>query len=201
MSGEKPTEPPKKKRGRPKGSKSKSKETKIEEIKPEEPKEEPKVAAKPEEPKIEAKPEEPKEEPKIEAKPEEPKETPAEKKEETAIEKIEEEKPKPKEYTPEEIEEIAKKVETPSDQTPVYRPEHILSQEYEGSTNYEQAIRQVREETEAKLARLRDDPNADILELKKAEEDLMILDSLHENYNIGMNVFRTAKGGRDKLRE
>ncbi len=166
MSGEKPTETPKKKRGRPKGSKSKSKEPKIEEIKPEE-----------------------------------PKETPAEKKEETAIEKTEEEKPKPKEYTPEEIEEIAKKVETPSDQTPVYRPEHILSQEYEGSTNYEQAIRQVREETEAKLARLRDDPNADILELKKAEEDLMILDSLHENYNIGMNVFRTAKGGRDKLRE
>ncbi len=178
MSEEKPTEPPKKKRGRPKGSKSKPKESKIEEIKPEEPKEEPKV----------------------EAKPEEPKEAPAEKKEETALEKTEE-KPKPKEYTPEEIEEIAKKVETPSDQTPAYRPEHILSQEYEGSTNYEQAIRQVREETEAKLARLRDDPNADILELKKAEEDLMILDSLHENYNIGMNVFRTAKGGRNKLRE
>ena len=164
MSGEKPTEPPKKKRGRLKGSKSKSKEPTIEEIKPEE-----------------------------------PKDVPAEKKEETAIEKVGEEKPK--EYTPEEIEEIAKKVETPSDQTPAYRPEHILSQEYEGSTNYEQVIRQVREETEAKLARLRDDPNADILALKKAEEDLMILDSLHENYNIGMNVFRTAKGGRNKLRE
>jgi len=191
LSEEKPTEPPKKKRGRPKGSKSKPKEPKTEEIKPEEPKEEPK---------IEAKPEEPKEEPKVEAKPEESKEAPAEKKAETAIEKIEE-KPKPKEYTPEEIEEIAKKVETPSDQTPAYRPEHILSQEYEGSSNYEQAIRQVREETEAKLARLRDDPTADILELKKAEEDLMILDSLHENYNIGMNVFRTAKGGRNKLRE
>ncbi|MEE9563659.1 MAG: hypothetical protein V3V69_01865 [Nitrosopumilaceae archaeon] len=187
MSEEKPTDPPKKKQGRPKGSKSKPKESKIEEIKPEEPK-------------VEAKPEEPKEEPKVEAKPEEPKEVSAEKKEETALEKTEE-KPKPKEYTPEEIEEIAKKVETPSDQTPAYRPEHILSQEYEGSTNYEQAIRQVREETEAKLARLRDDPNADILELKKAEEDLMILDSLHENYNIGMNVFRTAKGGRNKLRE
>jgi len=196
LSEEKPTEPPKKKRGRPKDSKSKPKEPKTEEIKPEEPK----IEAKPEEPKVVAKPEEPKEEPKIEAKPEEPKEAPAEKKEETAIEKIEE-KPKPKGYTPEEIEEIAKKVETPSDQTPAYHPEHILSQEYEGSSNYEQAIQQVREETEAKLARLRDDPNADILELKKAEEDLMILDSLHENYNIGMNVFRTAKGGRNKLRE
>ena len=196
MSEEKPTDPPKKKQGRPKGSKSKPKEPKTKEIKPEEPK----VGAKPEEPKVEAKPEEPKEEPKVEAKPEELKEAPAEKKEETALEKTEE-KPKPKEYTPEEIEEIAKKVETPSDQTPAYRPEHILSQEYEGSTNYEQVIRQVREETEAKLARLRDDPNADILELKKAEEDLMILDSLHENYNIGMNVFRTAKGGRNKLRE
>lgn len=191
MSGEKPTEPPKKKRGRLKGSKSKSKEPTIEEIKPEEPKKE--------QLKVEAKPEETKEEPKVEAKPEEPKDAPAEKKEETAIEKVGEEKSK--EYTPEEIEEIAKKVETPSDQTPAYRPEHILSQEYEGSTNYEQVIRQVREETEAKLARLRDDPNADILALKKAEEDLMILDSLHENYNIGMNVFRTAKGGRNKLRE
>ncbi len=175
MSEEKPTEPPKKKRGRPKGSKIKPKEPEIEEIKTEAPK--------------------------VEAKPEEPKEAPAEKKEETALEKAEEEKPKPKEYTPEEIEEIAKKVENPSDQIPAYHPEHILSPEYEGSSNYEQAIRQVREETEAKLASIRDDPNADTLELKKAEEDLMILDSLHENYNIGMNVFRTAKGGRSKLRE
>jgi hypothetical protein len=57
LSEEKPTEPPKKKRGRPKGSKSKPKEPKTKEIKPEEPK-------------VEAKPEEPKVEPKVEAKPE-----------------------------------------------------------------------------------------------------------------------------------
>jgi len=36
---------------------------------------------------------------------------------------------------------------------------------------------------------------------KRVEEDLKTLDYLYQNYYIGMNVFRTAKGGREKIRE
>ena len=58
-----------------------------------------------------------------------------------------------------------------------------------------------KEETQQRLVRLRSDPNASAQEINQAEEDLKTLDYLYENYNIGMNVFRTAKGGRAKLRE
>lgn len=121
-------------------------------------------------------------------------------KETTAIEK-KEEKPKPKEYTKEEIEEIARKVESPSDQTPTYKPVNVLSPEYEGTSNYEIGLRTVRKDLEEKLARLKNNPDANSLELKQTEEDLKTIDYLYENYHLGMNVFRTAKGGRAKLRE
>ena len=168
------SEEPKKKRGRPKGSKSKKTE-KTKEPKVEAPKEEPKV----EEPKTEA----PKEEP-----------TDVEKKDEP-------EKTKQKEYTPEEIEEIAKRVETPSDVTPPYNPEHVLSPEFKGTSNYELGLETVREEKEQKIASLKRNPDANPEEIRLLEEDLKTLDYLYENYHVGMNVFRTAKGGRDKLRE
>ena len=137
-----------------------------------------------------------------EDKKEDPKAAAPENAEETAVEtKEEEEKPKPKEYTPEEIEEIAKKVETYSDQTPAYDPQHILSPEYEGNSNYEEGIKLKREETEQLLAQLKADPKVNPQKLRQAEEDLKTLDYLYQNFHIGMNVFRTAKGGRDKLRE
>jgi colicin import membrane protein len=44
-------------------------------------------------------------------------------------------------------------------------------------------------------------PNSSAQEIHLAEEDLKTLDYLYENFNLGMNVFRTAKGGRSKLRE
>ena len=109
--------------------------------------------------------------------------------------------PKPKEYTSEEIAEIAKKVETYSDQTPAYNPQHILSPEYKGTSNYEEGILLVRQETESRLAALQANPDASPQQLRQAEEDLKTLDHLYENFNIGMNVFRTAHGGRSKLRK
>ena len=124
----------------------------------------------------------------------------AEEKNENAVEK-KEEKPTIKEYTPEEIEEISKKVETPIDNTPQYIPKHVLSPEYEGTSNYEVGIKIIKEETEAKLARLKNSPSADPLQIKKLEEDLKTMDYLYQNYHLGMNVFRTAKGGRDKLQD
>ena len=120
----------------------------------------------------------------------------------TAVEKKEElEKPKPKEYTPEEIEEIAKRVETYSNQTPKYDPQHVLSPEYEGTSNYEQGIEIVRSELEEKLTRLKQHPEENEREIRRTEEDLKKLDNLYENFHLGMNVFRTAHGGREKLRE
>lgn len=97
--------------------------------------------------------------------------------------------------------EISKQVEIPTDQTPKYIPEHVLSPEYDGKSNYEIGITNQREETQQRLARLQGDPNSSEQEIKQAEEDLKTLDYLYENYHNGMNVFRTAKGGRAKLRE
>lgn len=131
---------------------------------------------------------------------EETKETPKEADAQTAVEK-KEEKPTPREYTKEEIEEIAKRVETYSNQTPDYNPEHILSPEYHGTSNYEEGIKIVRQEIEQKLEKLKQDPENNQKQIQQAEEDLKTLDHLYENFHIGMNVFRTAHGGREKLRE
>ena len=96
--------------------------------------------------------------------------------------------------------EISRKVEIPADQTPKYRPEHVLSAEFGGTSNYEIGIKNQREEIEQRLIRLKNDPNASAQEINLAEEDLKTLDYLYENFYVGMNVFRTAKGGRAKLR-
>lgn len=38
-------------------------------------------------------------------------------------------------------------------------------------------------------------------DVKKLEEEIENLRSLYENYNLGMNYFRRARGGRSGLRE
>jgi hypothetical protein len=103
--------------------------------------------------------------------------------------------------TEDEQEEISRLVEIPSDQVPEYKPKHILSPEFGGASNYESGISTLVAETRQKLDRLRSDPNTTPDEISRAEQDLKYLDSLHDNFYFGMNVFRTAKGGRDKLRE
>jgi len=97
-------------------------------------------------------------------------------------------------------EQISRQVQIPQDQTPEYNPQHILSPEFAGVSSYEREIKNQREEVEQRLIRLKNDPNASDQEINLAEEDLKTLDYLYENYYIGMNVFRTAKGGRAKLR-
>jgi len=76
-----------------------------------------------------------------------------------------------------------------------------LSQEFSGVSNYEKGIESIKQETEEKLNRLKNDPNSSSAEIKQVEIDLKKLNHLFENYHVGMNVFRTAKGGRDKLRK
>ena len=98
----------------------------------------------------------------------------------------------------EEKDEITRKALDYEDTTPIYDPQNILDERYGGNSNYEVGITVLGDELQAKLERLRNDPESITEDIEKAEQDLSYLDSLHENYNLGMNVFRTAKGGRDK---
>ena len=103
--------------------------------------------------------------------------------------------------TGDEIEEIARKVQIPKDQTPKYNPENVLSPEFGGTTNYESGLVDMIEEAKQKLDKLLNDPEANQQEIELAKLALKKLNYLYDNYNLGMNVFRTAKGGRDTLRE
>lgn len=115
--------------------------------------------------------------------------------------KPEDDEPEPRTYTPEEIEEISRRAESYRDSTPPYEPTRVLSPEYGGTSNYERGINEFRSQKAAELERLRADPDAPRAALEAAEEGVRTLDHLYENYHLGMNVFRTAKGGRSKLRE
>ena len=103
--------------------------------------------------------------------------------------------------TQNEADEISRKVLIPTDQTPKYEPTHILSPEFFGASNYETGINDLTEETQQKLERLKNDPDAIPADIERAEKDLKYMENLINNFNFGMNVFRTAKGGREKLRE
>ena len=99
----------------------------------------------------------------------------------------------------EQQDELTRKAEIPIDNTPQYNPEHILSPEFAGVSNYESGIGNFLEETRQRLAELKKNPEATEKEISAAEHDLAYLESLHENYYLGMNVFRTAKDGRRKI--
>ena len=102
--------------------------------------------------------------------------------------------------TQSEEQEISRQVQIPKDQTPQYNPEHVLSPEFGGDSNYESGLDNLRHEAEQKLDQLLNDPEASSQDIKLAKEAIKKLDYLLENYNLGMNVFRTAKGGRDKIK-
>lgn len=101
----------------------------------------------------------------------------------------------------EEQDELTRKVEIPTDNTPKYIPQHVLSPEFGGMSNYESGVEKFLEETKQKLKKLKHDPHASKKDIITTQQELEYLESIYENYYIGMNVFRTAKGGRNKLRE
>ncbi len=100
----------------------------------------------------------------------------------------------------EEQESITRKAEKFQDVTPDYIPEHVLSPEYAGVSNYERGVDDFLEETNQRLEKLKNDPEATEKQIQNTENDIIYLKSLHENFFIGMNVFRTAKGGREKIK-
>ena len=104
-------------------------------------------------------------------------------------------------HTQQEEEEISRKVQIPTDQTPKYNPENLLSPEFAGISNYESGLADILDESKLKLERLLNDPNSTVQEIELAKTNLKKLNYLFENFHLGMNVFRTAKGGRDPIKE
>ncbi len=72
---------------------------------------------------------------------------------------------------------------------------------FHGESNYEVGLETLLAETKEKARRLMSDPNTSKEVMQEIDEQLQVLETLWENYHIGMNVFRNAKGGRDGIRE
>ena len=81
------------------------------------------------------------------------------------------------------------------------RDRHVLSPEFAGDSNYEAGISDLLDEAKQKLDRLLNDSEANPQEIELTKNSLRKLECLLENFELGMNVFRTAKGGRSTLRE
>ena len=76
-----------------------------------------------------------------------------------------------------------------------------LDPAFHGESNYEVGLEGLLEETREKVRKLQSDPHTTQETLRDEVEKLQVLETLWENYHIGMNVFRNAKGGRDGIRE
>ncbi|MFQ5476706.1 MAG: hypothetical protein ACE5DT_06735 [Nitrosopumilus sp.] len=95
---------------------------------------------------------------------------------------------------------ITRKAEVFQDVTPNYAPEHVLSPEYRGVSNYERSVGEFLEVAKLNLETLKVDPDTTEKQIQDAKDEITYLESIYENYYIGMNVFRTARGGRDKIK-
>ncbi len=69
------------------------------------------------------------------------------------------------------------------------------------SSEYEHNVGKLLAEKQARLDQLKYDPSASPSEMTMLSLEVESLQSLFENYNLGMNVFRRAQGGRAGLRE
>jgi hypothetical protein len=69
------------------------------------------------------------------------------------------------------------------------------------SSEYEQNVGTLLAEKIKKLEELEKKPDAKNVQKKILMSEIETLLSLFENYNLGMNYFRRARGGRTGLRE
>jgi uncharacterized membrane protein YgaE (UPF0421/DUF939 family) len=69
------------------------------------------------------------------------------------------------------------------------------------SSEYEQNVGKLLSEKMEKYESMRNDANVSNIELEALRSEIETLESLYDNYNMGMNYFRRAKGGRSGLRE
>jgi len=69
------------------------------------------------------------------------------------------------------------------------------------SSEYEQNVGKLLSEKIEKFELMKNDVNVPKIELETLRSEIETLESLYDNYNLGMNYFRRAKGGRSGLRE
>jgi len=69
------------------------------------------------------------------------------------------------------------------------------------SSEYEQNVGKLLSEKIEKFESMKNDANVSKIELESLRSEIESLESLYDNYNMGMNYFRRAKGGRSGLRE
>ena len=69
------------------------------------------------------------------------------------------------------------------------------------SSEYEHNVGKLLAEKKARLEQLMKEPELNNGEIAMLTTEIETLLSLFENYNLGMNVFRRAQGGRSGLRE
>jgi hypothetical protein len=69
------------------------------------------------------------------------------------------------------------------------------------ASDYEIILAKLLTEKKSRLDELLKDPERNKVEVEMLSTELESLESLIENYNLGMNMFRRAQGGRSALRE
>jgi hypothetical protein len=69
------------------------------------------------------------------------------------------------------------------------------------SSEYEQNVGKLLSRKKDRIEELMKNPEQNRGEIAKLSTEVETLQSLFENYNLGMNVFRRAQGGRASLRE
>jgi colicin import membrane protein len=69
------------------------------------------------------------------------------------------------------------------------------------SSEYEQNVGKLLSEKIEKYELIKNDANVPKSVLESLQSEIESLESLYDNYNMGMNYFRRAKGGRSGLRE
>ena len=69
------------------------------------------------------------------------------------------------------------------------------------SSEYEQNVGKLLAEKIEKYELMKNDPSVSKTQLESLMSEIESLESLYDNYNLGMNYFRRARGGRAGLRE
>jgi hypothetical protein len=69
------------------------------------------------------------------------------------------------------------------------------------SSEYEQNVGKLLTERIEKYESMKNDPSVSKSQLESLLSEIESLESLYDNYNLGMNYFRRARGGRAGLRE
>ena len=69
------------------------------------------------------------------------------------------------------------------------------------SSEYEQNVGKLLAEKIEKYELMKNDPSVSKTQLESLLSEIASLESLYDNYNLGMNYFRRARGGRAGLRE